>query len=203
MAAPTPSDLDFSQVLQGSYDEANGRLRVDAAITAPLDVNGEVLVDIRASDGDSVIVYGTQDGTPTGTIQPLKINPDGSIDVVVSESTLPRNVISNFSSITSVVSGSLTTILSYTVPPAKVTFLSNVEVSGTNIATYGVYINGVLNARQRTMWGAPFNSLFNYSTGTIDSGFELSAGTVLTIQVIHQQPSTGDFDAKLLAIEQG
>lgn len=81
MAAPTPSDLDFSQCIQGAYDDANGRLRVDAAITAPLDVDGEVLVDIRAEDHDSVLLAGTTNGTPGGTVQYVKVNPDGSIDV--------------------------------------------------------------------------------------------------------------------------
>jgi hypothetical protein len=79
MSAPTPSDLDASQCIQGAYDDANGRLRVDASITAPLDINGEVLVDIRATDGDSVLVVGTEDGTPTGTQHVLKVAPDGTL----------------------------------------------------------------------------------------------------------------------------
>jgi hypothetical protein len=33
MPVPTPSDLDFSQCIQGAYDEANGALRVEAEIT--------------------------------------------------------------------------------------------------------------------------------------------------------------------------
>jgi hypothetical protein len=88
MSAPTPSDLDFSQCIQGAFNEADGSLRVDATITAPLDVNGDVLVDIRASDNDSVLVYGTQDATPSGTQQILKINSDGSINTGLTNSSV-------------------------------------------------------------------------------------------------------------------
>lgn len=105
MPKPVPSDLDFGQVLQGSFDEANGRLRVDAEITAPLDINGEVLVDVRAEDGDSVIFKGTQDGTPSGTLQIPKVNVDGSLNV-----TNVANVISttaNLTNITSTISSQL------------------------------------------------------------------------------------------------
>jgi hypothetical protein len=81
MPAPKPSDLDYTQTLQGAYDDAAGAFRVEAEITAPIDVNGEVLVDIRASDGDSVLLAGTTDGTPTGPVQYVKVNPDGAINV--------------------------------------------------------------------------------------------------------------------------
>jgi hypothetical protein len=81
MPAPAASDLDYSQCIQGAYDDAKGALRVEAEIIAPIDVNGEVLVDIRASDGDSVLLAGTTNGTPTGTVQYVKVNPDGAINV--------------------------------------------------------------------------------------------------------------------------
>ena len=79
--AINPSDLDFSQCIRGAYDDATSALRVNAQITAPLDMNGQILVDISATDGDSVIVYGTQSGTSGGTLQPLKLNSDGTVPV--------------------------------------------------------------------------------------------------------------------------
>src|SRR5580692_6159857 len=88
MSAPTPSDLDFSQCIQGAYNAEDGSLRVDASIVAPLDVNGDVLVDIRATDGDSVLVYGTTNAQTTGTLQVLLINPDGSINVGLTNSSV-------------------------------------------------------------------------------------------------------------------
>lgn len=92
MPAPDPSNLDADQCIRGAYEDASGRLRVDAQITgpldvhitAPLDVDGEVLVDIRAADGDSVLIVGTEDATTTGTQHVVKVHPDGSIDTNVT-----------------------------------------------------------------------------------------------------------------------
>lgn len=84
MPAPQPSNLDFEQCIRGAYDDATGTLRTSTNITGPIDMSGDVIVDIRAEDGDSVKVAGTQDGTSGGTLQYLKINPDGSIDVNAS-----------------------------------------------------------------------------------------------------------------------
>lgn len=200
MAAPTPSDLDFSQCIQGAYEDATGRLRVDAQITAPLDVNGEVLVDIRASDGDSVLVVGTEDATTTGTQHVLKINPDGSVNANVTiVPSSPLIVKSTFNAITSVSSGILTTILSYTVPVGKTDYLDHIEVSGDNIANFEVYINNVLNARQRTAF-TNFNALFEYQVDS-EVGYKLIAGTLLQVKVLHNRPSLGNFEARIVYAE--
>lgn len=198
MAAPTPSDLDFSQCIQGSYDEPNGRLRVDAAITAPLDVNGEVLVDIRATDGDSVLVYGTINGQPTGTPQVLKVNPDGSININ-TDSPTAKTVNSLFGSISSVGNGILTTILSYTVPISKLDYLSLIEVSGSNMAQFEVYINGTLSARRRTSL-TEYNSQFNFLVDS-EIGLSLISGTILQIMVIQNRPDLGDYEARIVYAE--
>lgn len=198
MAAPTPSDLDFSQCIQGSYDEPNGRLRVDAAITAPLDVNGEVLVDIRATDGDSVLVYGTTNGQPTGTTQVLKVNPDGSININ-TDSPTAKTVNSLFGSISSVGNGILTTILSYTVPVSKLDYLSLIEVSGSNMAQFEVYINGTLSARRRTSL-TEYNSQFNFLVDS-EIGLSLISGTLLQIMVIQNRPDLGDYEARIVYAE--
>jgi hypothetical protein len=88
--------LDANQVLKGSYDESNKRLRVDAQVSATigdtilvdadgdaLDINpdgslntvisGDVNIEIDAADGDNVLVVGTEDGSTTGTRHVLKI----------------------------------------------------------------------------------------------------------------------------------
>lgn len=111
-------------------------------------------------------------------------------------------VISNFNSVSSVASGILTTIVSYTVPPAKSTYLCNVEVSGSNIARYDIYINSVLSARQRTEF-TELNTNFIFNTASSNIGFKLATGTVVEIKVIHNRPFVGDFEARLLAVEEG
>lgn len=198
MAAPTPSDLDYSQCIQGSYDEPNGRLRVDAAITAPLDVNGEVLVDVRAGDGDSVLIYGTTNGQTTGTPQVLKVNPDGSINVNTDTPT-SKTVNSVFNAISLVPNSILTTILSYTVPSGMTDYLSLIEVSGDNMAQFEVYINGTLSARQRTSL-TEYNSQFNFSLDS-EIGLPLTSGTLLQVMVIQNRPDVGNYEARILYAE--
>lgn len=111
-----------------------------------------------------------------------------------------KTVKSLFNSISSVTSGSLTTILSYTVPVATTDFLGKVEVSGTNIAQFEVYINTVLDARQRTYFGGELNAFFDYAFGT-ENGYKLNAGDLVEIKVIHSRPTLGDFEARILYAE--
>jgi len=201
MAAPTPSDLDFGQCIQGAYEDATGRLRVDAQITAPLDVNGELLVDIRATDGDSVLVVGTENATTTGIQHVLKVNPDGSINANVTiVPNSPKVIKQVFNTVTSVSSSILTTILSYTVPIGKTDFLGKIQVSGTNIAQYDVYLNSILFSRQRTYFGGSLNALFDYDFEQ-ESGYQLNAGDNIQVKVIHTRPTLGDFEARLLYAE--
>lgn len=69
MAKPAPSLLDYQQVLQGSFDEANGRLRTDAVLQ--MDSGAlEVAIDqdsdsIRLGDGVNLITA-TQEAGKTG-----------------------------------------------------------------------------------------------------------------------------------------
>lgn len=102
MSAPPPSKLDGLQVLKASFDDAKGRIRVDADITAQditveveldaatdsvrvedpdtgahirVEANGSINVnsEIDANDGDNIAI---SDGINT-----LDVNPDGSINV--------------------------------------------------------------------------------------------------------------------------
>jgi hypothetical protein len=84
MAAPTPSKLDQQQVLQGSYDESTGRIRVDAELTSTIIPPPGLEVSINSMD-DSVAI-----GNANNAYQ-LLVNPDGSINVDTSGSG-PTNV---------------------------------------------------------------------------------------------------------------
>lgn len=74
MSAPTPSKLDQQQVLQGSYDESTGRIRVDAELTSTIIPPPGLEVSINSMD-DSVAI-----GNANNSDQ-LLVNPDGSINV--------------------------------------------------------------------------------------------------------------------------
>lgn len=96
--------LDANQVLKGSYDEPNKRLRVDAQVTATIgdtilvdadgdamDINpdgsintvitGDVNIEISAADGDNVLVVGTEDGTTSGTQHVVRVNAAKEVQV--------------------------------------------------------------------------------------------------------------------------
>lgn len=66
MPSPPPSSLDANQVLQHSFEEASGRLRVDAAIS-PAGGATEVIIDhaddsIRLGDGTDLVTTTTVAG---------------------------------------------------------------------------------------------------------------------------------------------
>lgn len=199
MSAPLPSNLDFEQCIRGAYEDATGTLRTSATITAPLSVNGEVLVDIRATDGDSVLIVGTEDATTTGIQHVVKVNADGSLNVNATPGSA-KTIFSTYSAVTSVPSSILTTILSYTVPVATTDYINLIEVSGDNIAQFEVYINGIINARQRTYFGGNLNLTFNYSLDS-ETGYILNAGDNIQVKVIHNRPTLGAFEARLLYAE--
>lgn len=113
-----------------------------------------------------------------------------------------RNVISNFNGISSVASNILTTIITYTVPTNITTYLTSIEYSGDNIAVYEIYINNILNARQRTNFGTSLNGIFSFIPLDDEWGYKLNTGDIISIKVIHERPDLGDFDARILAIEQ-
>lgn len=74
MVAPPPSKLDQRQILQGVYDEENGRLRTDSVASIS---NVSIDVDLDPSE-DGVFIADNSTGNK------LKINADGSINTVSS-----------------------------------------------------------------------------------------------------------------------
>lgn len=106
-------------------------------------------------------------------------------------------VISNYAEITSVASSITTSILTYTVPPATTASLHNVDVSGTNIATYEVLLNTVVIDKKRTYFGGALNEVFNFNKCV-----DLIAGDTLLIRVTHSRPSLGDFNARIALFTQ-
>lgn len=83
MSAPPISQLDFQQCIRGSFDEANGRLRVDAELTASIIPPPGLEVSIL-SIYDNIAIRNSNNSNE------LLINADGSINVnaVIS---LPAN----------------------------------------------------------------------------------------------------------------
>lgn len=99
-----------------------------------------------------------------------------------------------FSQIAAVAAGAQTSILTYTVPPGETLVLIRVDMSGQNIGTYDVMVNGVSIARKRTYFSGPFSESVDFGS----HGSPLyAAGSVVTVSVLHNRPSTADFEARL------
>lgn len=119
--------------------------------------------------------------------QSVVVENTGAIPVTFTQGT----PLVEYADISSLASGTLTTILSYTVPVGKTLAMGKVEVSGCNVADYIVEIDGSTKGKRRTYFGN-FNADFEYK------GLEIATGLVVRVRVIHSRPSAGDFDATLI-----
>lgn len=183
MASPPPSRLDANQVLQGSYDEVTGRLRTDSLATV---VNADIDVSLDASEDNVAIA------DPDGDF--LQINPDGSINVVAISGS--GSVLSTeYSEVTGIVAAVVTLIGAFTASSPN-TLLQKVDFSGTNIAEYELRINSITEDKKRTYFGNSLNGSFDFNEGLL-----ITTGDTVEVYVVHNRPSTGDFNIRIQTLE--
>lgn len=104
-----------------------------------------------------------------------------------------------FNEITGVVSGSTTTVATYTVPVSTKSILEKIEFSGENIALFTVLLNGNVIDKKRTFFGGDLDQVFDYfSLGT---GQTLVSGDIIIINVLHNRPSVSSFNARIQVTE--
>lgn len=200
MSNPNPSLLDQTQIIQRVFDGTSDRLRVDAAVS--LDV-GTLDVAINATD-DSIRIY---DSNAAAITLGQKTKAQSIPVVFPSDQTISTTIPANstfgvlesgtvdtaFAEAFTVGNSILTTVTSYSaVQPTR---LKMVEVSGTNIATYTVNVNGTPIHKKRTFFGNLDNN-FQFS-----KGFAVDSGDVITIKVLHNQSDPGDFSAFILVLK--
>lgn len=171
MSAPTPSQLDGNQVLQGAFDDATGKLRVDATVSAvigdvkitdndgdDLQINpdgslnvsltGSTAIEIDAADGDNIAI---SDGTNTASV-----NPDGSLNATVTATDLDiRNL--SFANDKVDVSGSTIALDATTLSALENTSVTVTNLSGAsavNIQDGGnsITVDGTVAATQSGTW---------------------------------------------------
>lgn len=189
---PFRTQLDFNHIFQRAFNEDLDRIRVEAEVSTV--VPGGVEVSITATD-DNIAIRNTNNNNE------LEINADGSINVNLVNSPVSNELVNSvFNEILAVPSGALTTILTYTVPPAITSIMQHIDVSGDNIAKYTVLRNSVVMDVKRTMFGENLNEVFNFG-GSSEDGIALAAGEVIEVEVIHNRPLAGDFNARLQVIE--
>lgn len=104
----------------------------------------------------------------------------------------PYTNIYTFNAISTVASGIETTILTYTVPVGKTASIRLSEMTGTNIATFNLYLGLTLINRKRTFFGN-LNTAMEFA----NRGYTLTAGQIVSLKVIHNRPFAGNFEANL------
>lgn len=141
------------------------------------------------------------DALVTDGVDALVINADGSINVnIVSGSVASSDYRSYFNEVTSVASATPTTIQTYIVPVLKDAFLQKIPVSGTNIATYEVLINAVVQDKMRTYFGDSLDGTFEFANSATD-GYPLISGDIVLVRVTHNRPTVGDFNCRIQVVE--
>ena len=123
----------------------------------------------------------------------LDINPDGSINVVISE-TGGSNLEVYYSEVLGLVSGVTQLLGTYTAVAND--NLQKIDFSGDNVAEYELFIDGVLKTKKR--------SFFTYLDGSIEfagRGIALSAGQIVEVFVNHTRPDPGDFNVTIHILE--
>ena len=156
-------------------------------------INVDVNNDVTIAGGEIEVVG------PTGNI--LNPNPDGSVNVVISNAPSSTSVVKNtYNEITLVPSGATMTVVSYTVPPVTQSVLQRIAFSGDNIARYDLLINGNTQDTARTMFGGDLTGMFDFTSGN-DSGLLLNAGDTVIVEVLHNRPDVGTFEARIQVLE--
>lgn len=188
MAGPTsyplypPTKLDERQIFQGAYDEETQRLRTDAIAQIS---NITIDVDLDPSE-DGVFIADKDTGSE------LSVNPDGSINVVVSGAE--KQLASIYDEVTGVLAGVSTIINQVTLTQNAI--LQKIVFSGTNIAEYQLIIDGNIEDKKRTYFGNGLNGNFDFN-----QGLTLVSGQIISVYVEHNRPTPGDFNARLQFLE--
>lgn len=125
--------------------------------------------------------------------------PSSPIPVNIVSGATGGEIYEQFSEISSVATSAITPILTYTIPAGKQFYFMYAESGGTNIADYRLTIDSVRFARKRTYLNGDMWVPFDFRVGD-SSGKLLSAGQVLVLEVVHDRPDPGDFEARIFGI---
>ena len=143
---------------------------------------------------------------PSPSDNELNVNADGSINVdivnsspidvnVVNSAPSNKSVVNTYNEVNSVAMNSLTTIVTYTVPPSITAILERVSVAGENIAVFQVLINGTVIDTRRTFFGN-LNEYFEFDSPDA-FGTSLNTGDVVKVTVIHYRPFLASFESRI------
>lgn len=172
--------LGPDNVLRKVYDPDTETLKVNAIATIE---PGIMEITLTAED-DSIAIG---DGTNT-----LAVNPDGSINVVTSAiaARVTKSVFGQFLNVPAAVE---TTVVNFIAATGVNTYLTKISSSGQNIAEYTVKVNGNIIDKKRTYYTGGFNVEFDFGV----TGVKLVDGDTVSVTVIHNSDSVGDFNGRI------
>lgn len=189
------------EVVGGSAEFIFGLGLYDNALQTRVDIdNAEIIVDLDAKQQPN----GTYDSVRIGDNEDeLAINPDGSINVnVVNTSVVPEVVRTELNEISAVVKDVATLLGTFTAQLGKKTYLQMVEYGGSNIAKFWITINDTKKRVGRTYFGGSLNGNFNFYAYS-ENGLELKPNDVVKIYVEHYRPSSAEFETSFQVLEIG
>ena len=147
----------------------------------------------QAEHEDSALARRTLLVDPTGE----SIGPSNGLPVYIVDATASGTIVeSKFEEVLNVAIGATVNILTFLVPPGAAAYLMQIEVSGTNIATYDVLVNGQQYARTRTYFGSNLKEVISFAVNSATAPKIQSASTI-QVQVTNFRPSAGNFEARL------
>ena len=133
----------------------------------------------------------------------LVINPDGSVNVnIVNSTTVPESIETPFNEVTSVAKNVRTLVATLVAKNDKATFLQRITVGGTNFADYTLEHDDSKVMRKRTWAGSELHASFEFD-GYSEKGKEILPGGTLKIYVEHARPFNGDFEVTFQVLEIG
>lgn len=138
------------------------------------------------------------EGENGNTIEP---NVDGSINVNIVQAPSNNQIKNTYAEASAVPSGVETVIVQYVVSLVLTqALLQRISVSGENVARYQVFINNVVVDTRRTYYGGSFNEYFEFAMSSGD-GYVLQPGDIVAVKVLHDRPSSGNFQSRIQALE--
>jgi hypothetical protein len=126
----------------------------------------------------------------------LTVNPDGSINVVVQDSGIVSNLVSKYSEITAVASGSQINVVTYTVPAGMTAFVQKINVAATNIGIFEVLINGIVQDKGYTYFSGGMNLVFDFK-----EGLPLVATDNVVVRAVSNRPDPSNFNGRIQVLE--
>jgi hypothetical protein len=104
-----------------------------------------------------------------------------------------------YDSVTAVPAGAETVVIQRTVLPSTAMVLANVQFSGTNIATYRLYIDSDIIGTHVTWHDGNISDSMSFALDQL-AGLRINAGQTLKLTAQHGRPFIGDFTGRFLGV---